>query len=574
MAERYPTYYGGVSVAAPVQIDFADQREAARSAAQSAQSWDRIGNWFERIGNEQAKIEGEIYQAKNPVTVQQIADAKAEGRDIADLMPSGISVYDRARRKVAIEQMTTEMEIQARREMTKIALDAEKREIPSDQVMKSIQSVIDGYGATLGQVAPEGLQKFRASTAVIGNSMYMKAASDELSRYKKNRELEANLAMEDINKALPSLIAAGDTVDPKTGATITIDDRVSVLRSDTVKRIARMTEDPDTARRYVESFDKAVKSAKISAVEKFVLEPGFLSNPTNLYKIQSGNLGSVSAVYRSLDADEQAKISARFMTEIGNRNSLTTFAQAQSDRAESLKLAALLKENASLSPDDFAGRTRIANQIAGIRIPESATIYSKLMDEKNNGKDNATTVYMVRAFIENRTIKDAPGLYEYVGRGISADTATKLLPQIEAFQNADVQEASNMFYRHFGIPADKIAMKMDPTAQTRQVALLTQGLMDAREKAMKAMQPFDATAYAREKIEALSKSRDSDPGAKAAIESVKNYEAQLRFRTGREVSIKSATDVDALVKAGALKEIEAADLYRKLDALSKYGGDW
>lgn len=575
MADRYPTYQGSVAVAAPQRVDYANFQEEARGAAQSAQTWDRVGSWFERVGAERAKVEGEIYQAKNPVTLQQIADAKAQGQDIADIVPNGISIYDRARRKTAVDQITNEMEIQARRQMTDIALKAEKNETPSADVMKQIQSVIDGYSSTLGEVAPEGLKQFRASSSIIGNSMYMKAASDELQRYKKNREVEANLAMEDITQALPGLIAAGDTMDPQTGKVVSIDDRVSVLRETTIKRIARMTEDPEAARRYIESFDKSVSAAKINAVEKYVTHPDFLSNPSvNLRKIETGDLGSVSAVFRSLKAEEQAKVAAAFMRSAGDRYSLLTQSQAQQDRAERIQANTILGELSQLQPGNERRRTELVNKLSALKTIEPS-IAMKARDDQNSGTDYEPYKFQVRALIETRQITTPEQLWAQVGmKQISAKTAIELFPQIEAFNEKDVQEASSMFYRHFGIPADKIQMKMDPTAQTRQVAMLTQKMMTERVAAQRSGTPFDPIDFAGKQIEQLTKKSESDPTAKAAKDYIRQIEADIRAKTGRVVSIRTAEQVDDLKKQDIIKSKEAAPLYLKLKALEQYGVEW
>jgi hypothetical protein len=575
MADRYPTYQNTVAVAAPQRVDYANFQEEARGAAQSAQTWDRMGQWFERIGTERAKVEGEIYQAKNPVTLQQISDAKAQGQDIADLVPNGISVFDRARRKTAVDQITNEMEIQARRQMTDIALKAEENKTPSADVMKQIQSVIDGYSSTLGEVAPEGLKQFRASSSIIGNSMYMKAASDELQRFKKNREVEANLAMADITQALPGLIAAGDTVDPVSGKTVSIDDRVSVMRETTIKRIAKMTEDPEAARRYIEGFDKAVTGAKISAVEKYVTHPDFISNPSvNLRRLETGDLGSVSAVYRSLKAEDQAKVAAAFMRSAGDRYTLLSQSQTQQDRAERIQANTLLTAYSQLPSTDEKGRADLINKLSGLKTVDPM-IAIKLRDEQGSGTDSEPYKFQVRALIETRQITTPDQLWAHVGmKQISADTAIKLFPQIEAFNEKDVQEASSMFYRHFGIPADKIQMKMDPTAQTRQVAMLTQKMMTERVAAQRSGTPFDPIAFAGDQIDKLAKKSESDPMAKAAKDYIRQIEADIRAKTGRVVSIRTAEQVDELKKLDIIKSKEAAPLYLKLKALEQYGVEW
>ncbi len=322
MADRFARLTGPtVQHAQPKDIDFANLREEARSSQQMSQTADAVSNWAFKIANEQAEIEGAKYYAENPVTLKQIEQAKTLGKDPEDLFAGTWTTFDKAGRKIQMQQVSAEIEMQARAELTGMLADIKmgKADLDSLTDMSSgtprpggkLADLIDGLSSTVKDAMPELYPTIRASLATMANSTLSSAISEQATRTLTQRKVRAQEGLQNIVKAVPGVIQQGDMMGPD-GVVITVEDQLQFHRNQ-VSSIAEYANDPAMMKNGLDSFDKAIKGARISALTDWAdtmpdgpgaalaeLRDGSFSNP------------AMEKAYKALDTEDQLKVREEF----------------------------------------------------------------------------------------------------------------------------------------------------------------------------------------------------------------------------------------------------------------------
>jgi hypothetical protein len=322
MADRFARLTGPtVQHAQPKDIDFANLREEARSSQQMSQTADAVSNWAFKIANEQAEIEGAKYYAENPITLDQIKQAQALGQDPEDLFAGTFTTFDKAGRKVQMQQVSAEIEMTARAELTGMLADIKMGNADLDSLtdMSSgsprpggkLADLIDGLSSTVKDAMPELYPTIRASLATMANSTLSSAISEQATRTLTQRKVRAQEGLQNIVKAVPGVIQQGDMMGPD-GVVITVEDQLQFYRNQ-VSSIAKYANDPAMMKNGLDSFDKAIKGARISALTDWAdtmpdgpgaalaeLRDGSFSNP------------AMEKAYKALDTEDQLKVREEF----------------------------------------------------------------------------------------------------------------------------------------------------------------------------------------------------------------------------------------------------------------------
>lgn len=328
MADRFKGIQSrGITLAQPRRIDFANLREEQKAATAMASSAGRIGDWAMKMAHEQAAIEGEAYYAENPVTLQQIEDAKAMGKDPDELLPGNWTTFEKAGRKTLLQQISSQLELKAQMELASIQGKVKTGELSvrdlsdptTGQPTGVLADLIDGLSSSVKGIDGTTYSSVRAKLGMMANGVLSSAITEQANQTLRQRKVDAMRGIAGVIKSIPAEIAKGDVVDPVSGETITVADRLEVYRQ-SVDDFAVYSNDATIAKQAFEDFDKAIVDARKSALidwgDMMADGPG-----AALSQVRSGNISdpAMKKAYDALDVEEQAEVRKELRTLRRNR---------------------------------------------------------------------------------------------------------------------------------------------------------------------------------------------------------------------------------------------------------------
>jgi hypothetical protein len=212
MAELPRYRRDGLLTAVAPQIQGVGLQESARSSQALSQAMDRVSNFALKRMEQQAKVEGMQYGAANAPTPEQLAKAKASGQDIQDLLPGDqFTVFGSSARAVAVELITTNMEMQARESVTAAQSAFETGSLDLPGLQAELANIEDAYSSVLSEVSPAASAKFRASIGLIGNSAFLSAAKSQATKDRKDLEISYRLGVDSLISNVETIYRAGPT---------------------------------------------------------------------------------------------------------------------------------------------------------------------------------------------------------------------------------------------------------------------------------------------------------------------------------------------------------------------------
>ena len=311
-------------------------REAARASETLTRAMDRVSQMAFQVAGEQAKIEGIEYGAANAPTAQQLATAKASGKDLEDLLPGDtFSIFGSAARSTALDIIGVNIEKEARESIVGLQARFEAGKIDLPTMQEQLVTIEDSYSAILQDISPAAAAKFRATIATVGNSAFLAAAKDTAEAARKQDEIslryQADLIVDGVEGQVDSLVRtifkAGITADEKGGAVILPEDRIEAVARDTIASFARQIDDPTFYKTYTDKLDAEISRAKVDLVAEY-LEQDPLNRVPELD--QDGAYladPNVKHLFSILDSGERDKVEARIEAYVDD-------IQAEADAAE------------------------------------------------------------------------------------------------------------------------------------------------------------------------------------------------------------------------------------------------
>ncbi len=320
MAELPRYRRDGLLSAVSPGFDSAALREGARASETLTRAMDRVSQMAFQVAGEQAKIEGIEYGAANAPTAQQLATAKASGKDLEDLLPGDtFSIFGSAARSTALDIIGLNIEKEARESIVGLQAGFEAGTIDLPTMQEQLVTIEDSYSAILQDISPAATAKFRAAIATVGNSAFLAAAKDTAEAAKKQDEIslryQADLIVDGVEGQVDSLVRtifkAGITADEKGGAVILPEDRIETVSRDTIASFARQIDDPTFYKTYTDKLDAEISRAKVDLVAEY-LEQDPLNRVPELD--QDGAYladPNVKHLFSILDSGERDKVEAR-----------------------------------------------------------------------------------------------------------------------------------------------------------------------------------------------------------------------------------------------------------------------
>lgn len=307
MAElpRYQQRYQQTGTVNPdvSQLNFANVREAFQASRLVNSGLDRLSQFaFEETGKQTLK-KAQQYSIDNPITVEDLKSAGAEGLTALDLVEAtgGGSIWQDTVRKFQAVQLRTELEVKANAAAMDISHQVDMNELSNiGEIKDKFNALQFGMSKQLTELDPEEGLKFQAKNASIIQTLEKKSLETSYNNYKLSKQVETK------NYEIVALESVSAVFDVETDPDL-INAKVSTIRA-TFASFAKEGGD-DFALKAVNDLDKQIQNLRISSLVKSSLSEDFATNSFEaMSKIRNGDFGNKTAFYNSLNSQEQKEV--------------------------------------------------------------------------------------------------------------------------------------------------------------------------------------------------------------------------------------------------------------------------
>lgn len=195
-------------------LQFADIKESISASRSLQSSLDRISEFAFRQAAETAKKAGAEYAVTNRPTLQQYADAIQNNVDPETLFSEDYTIFGQAAREVQAVGFRTELETEARSEMSKIkSVIKSGLPINREEIQAKLNGLVNGYGNTLAKVSPDQALKFKASISAQGYELLEQVDAEISKEYVANNLMRLDEDIKNLETDLLDLINNNSPVD-------------------------------------------------------------------------------------------------------------------------------------------------------------------------------------------------------------------------------------------------------------------------------------------------------------------------------------------------------------------------
>ena len=195
-------------------LQFADIKESISASRSLQSSLDRISEFAFRQAAETAKKAGAEYAVTNRPTLQQYADAIQNNVDPETLFSEDYTIFGQAAREVQAVGFRTELETEARSEISKIkSVIKSGLPINREEIQAKLNGLVNGYGNTLAKVSPDQALKFKASISAQGYELLEQVDAEISKEYVANNLMKLDEDIKNFQTDLPDLINNNNPAD-------------------------------------------------------------------------------------------------------------------------------------------------------------------------------------------------------------------------------------------------------------------------------------------------------------------------------------------------------------------------
>lgn len=195
-------------------LQFTDIKESIGRSKTLQNSLDKISEFAFKSAAEQAKKAGAEYAVTNKPTLQQYADAIQNNVDPETLFSEDYTYFGQAAREVQAVGFRTELETEARSEMSKIkAVIKSGLPIDRNEIQASLDGLTNGYGNTLARVSPEQALKFKASISAQGYDVLQEVDIEIAKRYVTDNVIKLDEDIKNFQTDLQDIIKNNTPAD-------------------------------------------------------------------------------------------------------------------------------------------------------------------------------------------------------------------------------------------------------------------------------------------------------------------------------------------------------------------------
>lgn len=403
----------GIQYADLPRVSTAGIEAGARATDVLGQSLDRMIEFaYERKVTE-AERKAKEYAIQNPLTKQQVDDALASGQG-TKVRGAG-RIFQQTYDKVQAGLLSTELQLQANKTLTSVNAMIESGQ-PFDlaQVQSEIKDMVDGYTSTIMALDPDQGLKFKATVATAGNAIYQKASERAIKIYQESVAANFEQALTDVEPVLESIIAKSGTVDPQTGQPIDVELLIETQRQPFAASVQATANS-----KYLNEFNKKVMTAKKGALTSFLTDRTVVQSPADaINRINSGDFGNLSAVYKNLPQKEKDAVRDDVMKSFAAEYTATQQAKKLEDDKNKETWTARTLE--FINPNTSNARKReIVNE--GVRLNQITLQQAQDMLQPPGAKTDSVLYSQLYDQIQRGSISSYQDLIPYRGRLSDSD---------------------------------------------------------------------------------------------------------------------------------------------------------
>lgn len=526
----------GVTIQPLPGVDFAAAGRARASAFREiARGLDMMSKYAYEKQQYQAAAEGQRYGAEKAPTQEQLEEAKKEGADIAEMLPGDdYTVFGRAARKTSLDIIIDQSEMEARKSLSALRLEADQTDMPATELSAKINGLISGYSSNLYELNPAAGSKFQAAMSTVGNTALLSHSQSLAKKAEKQQEVAALGAIDSIiNDTLPDIFNAGASVNAETGEVVTIDQKIDLER-DRIFGFSYAIGDKALADQKVRAFDKKVFEYKTTYLSNWTMQ----SPRENMRQIKTEVFRDYRAeqMWRSLSEPEQMAVRDVIRkTEVAN-NSLMTSRESVNELARKNRLRVL-------TPDIIDGLRD--GQDMSVELDEVRDLnpeeYEKLIAVRDTkgGVDDADTMEELNLLTSNGKLTQQDVIDAILDKKLTVGTADTYFKRVASSQDNREKRARGVLSRAFdGVDLAQRGRALE-TAERKLAAQLAEHLEFIDIQKVKDPN-FDAFEYAVK----VSKDRRSSAGQTSQSDDLMTgINAQIEtFPT-----LSQLTDIDLMI---------------------------
>lgn len=492
------------------RLDFANIKESVAMTQGISAALDRLSNFAFKEAAEKAQREGAQYGVENTPTMEQVLKAQEQGQSPAELFAKPGTYFGDAARKVQAQQVRIDFEAKARQNLDSVSAAIDSGAFDLNQIQTEIKAITTNNGSyrkVLASIDADEAMKFSASISNAGNAVYKKATEQYLKLVGIQNERVADQSLNSYSTIIKDTIKAEK--DPKM-----LLERINVEKRNATALIGRST-NPEFVKKKMDELDSKI----YTNIAEHLLDPDVSKNPTEaLMKIQSGNVGNLSEVYKTLDKDKLGAAALKVMTD--RRASLAAAKDIEKLGNEE-KVTDLLIEYHD--PKTTNSRKKaIGLEMVKSRVLSIDQIEKFLNPNLANG--DSAVFYDISYQVQTGVITDLNDLRKTAARaGMNGPQLGELSKQFIERTKKDEGEAAILLRRNAGLPDVNVGKNKANEHQFKKAEKLIEYYREAKEAQILdtgSFNPKDVANVAIQRYDNEDKKNKQKEGARNSIASV------------------------------------------------------
>ena len=525
------------------RLDFANLKEQIAMTQGINSALDRLSGFAFKEAAERAQREGAQYGVENPPTMEQILKAKEQGKSLEELLAKPGTYFGDAARKAQAQQVRIDFEAVARQNLETVNAKIDSGTYTLDQIQTEIKAITTNNGSyrkVLASVDAEEAMKFSASIASAGHQVYKKAIEQQikLDGIKNEREVEQSLNA--YSTSIKNILS--QEKDP-----ILLKESIENEKVQFTRKVYKSNR-PEFITKKMDELDSKV----YTNIAEHLLDPDVSKNPTEaLIKIQSGNVGNLSELYKTLDKDKLGAAALKVMTD--RRASLAAAKDIEKIGNEA-KVNDLLIEY--WDPKTTGARKKaIGLEMVKSRVLSIEQIEKFLNPNLANG--DSAVFYDISYQVKTGVITDLNDLRKTAARaGINGAQLGELSKQFIARTEKDEGEAAILLRRNSGLPDVNVGKNKANEHQFRKAEKLNSYYEEAKRAQILdtgSFNPKDVANVAIQRYDNEDKKNKQKESARNSIASVTD-QLVTKKKVAKGFVIDENTSLDDLLAKKIIDE--------------------
>ena len=462
------------------RLDFANLKESIAMTQGINSALDRLAGFAFKEASEKAQREGAQYGVENAPTMEQVLKAQEAGLSPSELFAKPGTYFGDAARKVQAQQVRIDFEAKARQNLDAVSSAIDSGAFDFNKIQTEIKAITTSNGSyrkVLASIDADEALKFSASITSAGNAVYKKATD----QYLKLVGMENEKLVNDSLNSYSTMIA--DVLKSEQDPTM-LAERIRAEENSAIKLIERSPRPEFVKQKRDELQDKIYSNIVDHLIDSS-------PNATQaLLKLQKGDVGNLSELYKGLDKD---KLGAMFLKRATERASSLNAAKNIEKLGNEEMVNDLLIEY--YNPATSA----IKKRDIGLKIAKSKVLSVDQMERFLNPSSDADSAVFSNISLQVKTgvITDLNDLRRQATRaGISGRQLADLSKQLIDRTEKDEGKAATIIRRNAGLPDVSVGKNAANAHAFAKESKITEYYKEAKEAQILDTGSFDPIAVA------------------------------------------------------------------------------